>query len=146
MYKQLQTQKKSKGFTLIELMVVIGIVAILTGAVYLSTSGSKADARFSIGEQELIKTYPETIQRMLIRNTNCTTIDKTDFITAGLTALNTFGLTWLVPSSTANTLTVTYPMLSNSDATTMVARVSSGFLINSATASGVNVTVVYSCL
>jgi prepilin-type N-terminal cleavage/methylation domain-containing protein len=139
-------KKFAKGFTLIEVMVVIAIVGILSAVVYSTTSGSKADARYSLGEQQLTKYFPESLQRLLIRHNDCTILDKTEFVGTGIKTDNAFGNSWLVASVTATTATITYPMLSSADATSMAANVSGGFLINSVTPTAASLSIVYSCL
>lgn len=60
-------KKKSFGFSLIELLVVIGIIAVLMTVVMASISRSKAKTRDTVRAEDL-KTLHQTVEAFIVEN------------------------------------------------------------------------------
>ncbi len=144
--KTINKNINQKGFTLIEMMIVLVLVSLLAGWAYNAVSGSKEDARFSIAENELKKSFPESIQKLLIRQPDCNGRTKAQLLARGLETNNVFGNAWTVTATAVGSLTIRYPMRNATDATEMAARLSGDRSIISITASSANLAVAYTCL
>lgn len=144
--KNFNLKLKQKGFTLIEMMIVLVLVSLLAGWAYNAVSGSKEDARFAIAENEIKKSFPESIEKLLLRQPNCSGRTKAQLTSRGLDSNNVYGNAWTVTATTASTLTVRYPMRSAGDATEMRTRLTGNKAISSVSASSANLDIVYRCL
>lgn len=138
--------KKNAGFTLIEIIVVVSLLALLTAVGVQTLGGKKESGRFGTAKLELTKNFPEAISSMLQVRADCGSTTKAMLTARGLESNNVLKQSWSVSASAANSVTVTYPMETATQATDMAGLIGSSSFVNSATATGVNISVQYSCL
>lgn len=107
-----QVKKKQGGFTLVELVVVLAILALIIGVMSSGLFQSKEDAKVQAAKTQLLKDFPSGITRLVTMANKCnnTTITYDKLVERGAPAETVFGGTWSVTTSGGNTATVTYPL------------------------------------
>lgn len=104
--------KKQRGFTMVELVVVIAIIGLLIFALTTGLFQSKEDAKVQAVKTQLLKDFPSSITRLVTMANKCTSTNVTfaKMVERGAPALTVFATTWTVAVTGANTVTVTYPL------------------------------------
>ncbi len=139
---------KQKGFTLIEIMIAIAIVALLAAMFLPGLMRKREDAKYSTALTMLQKDFPQAIATQVSRTNICLGMVKADLLNRGVPNLNVWNLPWTLDSATANLVTISYP-IDSTDANTaadMVTALTASTNIASATATAnTKVTVGYRC-
>jgi prepilin-type N-terminal cleavage/methylation domain-containing protein len=139
---------KQKGFTLIEIMVAIAIVALLAAMFLPGLMRKREDAKYSTALTMLQKDFPGSIATQVSRTNICLGMVKQDLLDRGVPNLSVWNLPWTLDSATASLVTISYPIDSTdaSTAATLVTALTQSSNISSATATGnTKVTVAYRC-
>lgn len=145
-----QALKMQKGFTLLEIVIAIAIVAMLAAYILPGLIQNKEDAKYSTALTQLEKDFPSAITRQVSRTNTCssTSITKPLLIERGLPTKTVWNTDWSVAGVTSNTVTINYTIDSADDNTAadMATALSSNNNIQSATASGnTQIAVAYRC-
>lgn len=142
--------KMQKGFTLLEIVIAIAIVAMLAAFILPGLLQNKEDAKFSAALTQLQKDFPSAITRQVARTNTCsaTTITKALLEARGLPTLTVWNTAWTVTSVTANLVTINYT-LDSTDAQTaanMATALNASNNVQTATATAnTAITVAYRC-
>lgn len=142
--------KKEKGFTLVELAIVLAILALL---IYYALPGllqNKEDAKYSTALTQLGKDFPSAITRQVARTNACSaaTITKQLLQDRGLPALTVWNTAWSISGVTSNLVTINYTIDSSDTKTAadLATALSTSNNVSSATASGTaSINVAYRC-
>lgn len=143
---------KQKGFTLVELVIVLAVLAVIIGVMTAGMFQSQEDAKIQAARTQIMKDFPSGIMRIRTMANTCTAVDTAKLQARGLPATTVWGTNWSVTGATATGVTVSYPT-ALSDAT-ILADVASGIPrypadpssnITTITASGTTLTIVYRC-
>lgn len=148
--KRFKAIQKQKGFTLVEIAIVLAILAML---IYFAIPGllqNKEDAKYSTALSLLGKDFPSAITKQVARTNVCSTssITKSLLEDRGLPALTVWNTAWTVSAVTSNTVTVNYTIDSADTkvASDLATALSSSNNVVSATASGTgSINVAYRC-
>ena len=143
---------RQKGFTLIELAIVLGVIAILTAFFLPGMLKAREDSKLSTAITQLQKDFPGAIARQVSRTNTCstTTITAAKLKERGLPDLTVWNTAWTVDAVTSNQVTISYTIDSTdtntaADLATALNQ-SNNIVKNSATATGnTKVTVAYRC-
>lgn len=147
---QLPQKRKQKGFTLLEIVIAIAIVAFLSSMILPGLLSNRDDAQYSAALTQLQKDFPSAITRQLARTNVCSTatMTKEKLVTRGLTGNTAWGAPWTVAYAT-NQVSVTYPLTNSKDpaeiGADMVTALSASNNIASAAYAGTGLTVRYRC-
>ncbi|NVL48618.1 type II secretion system protein [Pseudomonas syringae pv. actinidiae] len=141
--------RKQKGFTLVELVVVMAVIAILMYVLMPGLFQSKEDAKVQGVKTQLLKDFPGGITRLVTMSNKCnnTTITYDKLVERGLPAQTVFGSTWSITTSAGNTATVTYPLdLDDPDLATGLKDALTGAAnVKSVSATSAQIVVAYRC-
>lgn len=139
---------KQKGFTLIEIMVAIAIVALLAAMFLPGLMRKREDAKYSTALTMLQKDFPGAIATQVSRTNLCLGMTKADLTDRGVPTLGVWNQAWTLDSATANLVTISYP-IDSTDASTagdLVTALLQSSNISTATATAnTKVTVAYRC-
>jgi len=144
-----KAKKGQQGFTLVELVVVMAILALIIAVMSSDLFQSKEDAKVQAARTQLTKDFPSAITRILTMTNLCssTTIDKAKLVARGAPAQTVFGLAWAVSTSAGNTVTITYPL--DLDDTTLATSLKDALTLSpnvkSVTSTSSQVVVSYRC-
>lgn len=142
--------KKQKGFTLVELAIVMAIIGLLAYFFLPGMLQNREDAKYSTALTQLSKDFPSAIIRQVGRTNQCsaTSITKALLQDRGLPALTVWNTAWSITSVTSNLVTVNYTIDANDAkaASDMATALTGSNNVSSATASGTgSITVAYRC-
>lgn len=145
-----QALKMQKGFTLLEIVIAIAIVAMLAAFILPGLLQNKEDAKYSTALTQLEKDFPSAITRQVSRTNTCssTSITKALLLERGLPTTTVWNTDWSVAGVTSNTVTINYTIDSADDNTAadMATALGKNNNIQSATASGnTQIAVAYRC-
>lgn len=142
-------KKKQGGFTLVELVVVLAILALIIGVMSTGLFQSKEDAKVQAAKTQLLKDFPSGITRLVTMSNKCnsTTITYDKLVERGAPAETVFGGTWSVTTSGGNTATVTYPLdLQDTDlATDLKDSLNDAPNVKSVSGTTAQIVVAYRC-
>jgi len=142
-------KKKQGGFTLVELVVVLAILALIIMVMSGGLFQSKEDAKVQAAKTQLLKDFPSGITRLVTMSNKCnnTTITKDKLIERGAPAETVFGSAWTVTTTGGNTATVTYPLdlADTALATDLKDALAAAPNVKSATGTSAQVVVAYRC-
>ncbi|MCU9528113.1 prepilin-type N-terminal cleavage/methylation domain-containing protein [Pseudomonas mosselii] len=141
---------KQQGFTLLEVVIAIAIVAMLAAFILPGLLQNKEDAKYSTALTQLEKDFPSAITRQVSRTQTCsaTTITKALLIERGLPDTTVWNTAWSVGAVTSNLVTINYTIDSTdaktaADMATALAKTNN---VQSATATGNSqIAVSYRC-
>lgn len=149
--KQLNVRKmKQAGFTLLEVVIAIAIVALLAAAILPGLLQNREDAKYSTALTQLQKDFPSAITRQVSRTNVCnaTNITKPLLTARGLPDTTPWNDAWTVAIA-GNIVTVTYPLTNSANAATTGADLRTALAatnnVASAAFAGTNLTVGYRC-
>lgn len=110
---------KQKGFTLLEIVIAIAIVALLAAFILPGLLQNKEDAKFSTALTQLQKDFPSAITRQVARTNNCSTatITKTLLEARGLPAFTVWNTGWTVSNVSTNQVSISYTIDSTDQST-----------------------------
>ncbi|KQW19944.1 MULTISPECIES: prepilin-type N-terminal cleavage/methylation domain-containing protein [Pseudomonas] len=144
-----QVKKKQGGFTLVELVVVLAILALIIGVMSSGLFQSKEDAKVQAAKTQLLKDFPSGITRLVTMSNKCnnTTITYDKLVERGAPAETVFGGTWSVTTSGGNTATVTYPLdLQDTElATALKDSLTAAPNVKSVSGTSAQIVVAYRC-
>ncbi len=144
--------KKQKGFTLVELVIVLAVLAVIIGVMTAGMFQSQEDAKIQAARTQIMKDFPSGIMRIRTMANTCTAVDTAKLQARGLPATTVWGTTWTVTGATTSGVTVAYPTALSD--TTILADVASGIPkypadpssnITTITAAGQTLTINYRC-
>lgn len=109
---KIKAKKAQGGFTLVELVVVLAILALIIGVMSSGLFQSKEDAKVQAAKTQLLKDFPSAITRLVTMSNKCnnTTITFDKMVERGAPEETVFGGAWTVSTAGGNTATVTYPL------------------------------------
>lgn len=111
------------GFTLIELVTVIGILAVMSLFVFRQFGDASNDSKYGITQTILLKDAPAAIAGVVLRLGSCSKITSTRLIENGLKDKNAWGDQWYVDddsaSGTEDSVTINYIVKTATDAADM---------------------------
>lgn len=141
---------KQGGFTLLEIVIAIAIVAMLAAFILPGLLQNKEDAKYSTALTQLEKDFPSAITRQVSRTNTCstTTITKALLLERGLPTTTVWNTDWSVGSVTSNLVTINYTIDSTDDNTAadMATALEKTNNVQSATATGnTQIAVAYRC-
>lgn len=149
---QSQKRMKQKGFTLLEVVIAISIVALLAAFILPGLLKNREDAKYSSALTQLQKDIPSAITRQLARTNQCTAVamTKANLESRGLQPNTVWGSPWTVAYAAAtNRVTVTYPLTNAEDPAEIgpdiVLALTSSNNVAAATASTTALTISYRC-
>jgi prepilin-type N-terminal cleavage/methylation domain-containing protein len=141
--------RKQQGFTLLELVIVLSIIAIFIAILYAGLSQSKEDSKVQAVKTVVLKDFPTSITQLVTMANKCnnTTVTYDKMVARGAPAETVFGQAWTVTTTGGNTVTVTYPLdLQDTDlATDLVDALSDSPNIKSVTGTSAQIVVAYRC-
>jgi prepilin-type N-terminal cleavage/methylation domain-containing protein len=143
------SKKGQQGFTLVELVVVMAILALIISVMSTGLFQSKEDAKVQLARTQLLKDFPSAITRIVTMTNKCsnTTIDQSKLVARGAPAETVFGSTWTVSTGGGNTVTITYPL--DLEDTTLSTSLKDALLLSpnvkTATSTTSQVAITYRC-
>lgn len=146
--------KQQKGFTIIELLVVVIIIGLLVAVVMPSIGSNQETAKVNASNLMLKQTFPQAIGSQYARTQDCASITKANLEARGLNGQTPFGDSWTLSNATTSEVEITFPVSSAMDSaeagadinTTLQAAIADGAnSINTSSFSDPNVTVTYQC-
>lgn len=144
-----QVKKKQGGFTLVELVVVLAILALIIGVMSSGLFQSKEDAKVQAAKTQLLKDFPSGITRLVTMANKCnnTTITYDKLVERGAPSETVFGSAWSVTTSGGNTATVTYPLdLQDTElATSLKNALAEAPNVKSVSGTSAQIVVAYRC-
>lgn len=147
--QSLKGNKKQGGFTLVELVIVLAILALFILVLSAGLFQSKEDSKVQAVKTQLLKDFPSAITRLVTMSNKCnnTTITYDKLVERGVAAETVFGGTWSVTTAGGNTATVTYPLdLQDTNlATELKDSVAEANNVKSVTATSSQIVVAYRC-
>lgn len=148
--KEVSAFKKNQGgFTMIELVVVLAIVALVIGFAARGLFQSKEDAKVQTAQNQLMKDYPSAIIRLVTLSNQCnnTSITKDKLISRGISEKTVWGTDWSVTTTGGNRATITYALdVKDADAgPNLATALAASDNIVSATGTASSVVVTYYC-
>jgi len=111
-------QKKQSGFTLVELITVVSMLALLTVFVARELGQSSDDVKLNLAGTALISAIPAAVASYKARNFgNCNGITKADLVARAAYGQTPWGVDWTLTAYTANSdeLEIVYPLTGSSD-------------------------------
>ncbi|WGK63354.1 type II secretion system protein (plasmid) [Halopseudomonas sp. SMJS2] len=150
MQKMNPNNAKQKGFTLLEVVIAIAIVAMLAAFILPGLLQNREDAKLSTALTQLQKDFPSAITRQVARTQSCTTtnMSKANLLARGLPAQTVWNTQWTPSVVGTNIVQVVYTIDSTdaATATDLAAALNASNNVQSATATGnASVTVTYRC-
>lgn len=146
---QQKTKQTQRGFTLVELVIVLAILALIIGVMSSGLFQSQEDAKVQAAKTQLVKDFPSAITRLVTMSNKCDTssISYEKMVDRGAPKETVFGIAWTVATSSGNTVTVTYPLdLEDTDlATSLKESLETAPNIKSVTGTTAQVVVSYRC-
>lgn len=141
---------KQKGFTLLEVVIAIAIVALLAAFILPGLLQNREDAKLSTALTQLQKNFPSAITRQVARTQSCNTtnLSKNNLIARGLPATTVWNTAWTPTVVGTNLVQVVYTIDSTdaATATDLAAALNASNNVQTATATGnASVTVTYRC-
>lgn len=147
--RKMKAKKGQQGFTLVELVVVLAILALIIGVMSAGLFQSKEDAKVQAAKNQLLKDFPSAITRLVTMTNKCnaTTIDKPKMVARGAPAETVFGSAWTVTTAGGNSVSVTYPLdlQDTALATSLRDSLVGAPNVLSATGTAAQVVVAYRC-
>ncbi|WP_121498436.1 prepilin-type N-terminal cleavage/methylation domain-containing protein [Pseudomonas aeruginosa] len=147
--RKIKPKKSQQGFTLVELVVVLAILALIIGVMSSGLFQSKEDAKVQAAKTQLLKDFPSAITRLVTMSNKCnnTTITRDKMVDRGAPEETVFGGAWTVTTTGGNTATVTYPLdLEDTTlATSLKESLETAPNVKSATGTTAQVVVAYRC-
>ncbi|HBO7920216.1 type II secretion system protein [Pseudomonas aeruginosa] len=147
--RMMKAKKGQQGFTLVELVVVLAILALIIGVMSSGLFQSKEDAKVQAAKTQLLKDFPSAITRLVTMSNKCnnTTITHDKMVERGAPEETVFGGAWTVATSGGNTATVTYPLdlQDTALATDLKDSLATAPNVKSATGTTAQVVVAYRC-
>lgn len=107
--------KAQKGFTLIEVMIVVVILGVLAAIVVPNLAGSSDDTMVGATAHRMKVGFPAAIGRQFARTQNCATVTKNDLVDRGETPMTSWNENWTVSNATANVVEITFPLGASTD-------------------------------
>lgn len=146
---KIKAKKAQGGFTLVELVVVLAILALIIGVMSSGLFQSKEDAKVQAAKTQLLKDFPSAITRLVTMSNKCnnTTITFDKMVERGAPEETVFGGAWTVSTAGGNTATVTYPLdLQDTGlATSLKDSLATAPNVKSVTGTTAQVVVAYRC-
>lgn len=147
--RKMNAKKSQQGFTLVELVVVLAILALIIGVMSSGLFQSKEDAKVQAAKTQLLKDFPSAITRLVTMSNKCnnTTITYDKMVERGAPEETVFGGAWTVTTSGGNTATVTYPLdlADTALATSLKDSLATAPNVKSSTGTTTQVVVAYRC-
>lgn len=144
-----RAKKQQGGFTLVELIIVLAILAIIVAIFSSGLFQTKEDAKVQAAKTQLLKDFPSGITRLVTMSNKCnnTSITYDKLVERGAPSETVFGGTWSVTTSGGNTATVTYPLdLQDTNLATDLKNALDGAPnVKSVTGTSAQVVVAYRC-
>lgn len=141
--------RKQKGFTMVELVVVLFIIGLLMYVLMPGLFETKEDAKVQGVKTQLLKDFPAGITRLVTMTNKCnnTTITYEKLVERGMKAETVFGTPWTITTSGGNTATVTYPLdLDDTNLSTDLKDALTGAPnVKSVTATTAQIVIAYRC-
>lgn len=143
-------QTKQAGFTLLEVVIAIAIVALLAAAILPGLLQNREDAKYNTALTQLQKDFPSAITRQVSRTNTCVaaSMTKANLTARGLPANTPWNDAWTVAAA-GNLVTITYPLTNAANAATTGADLSAALgatnNVNAAAFAGTTLTVSYRC-
>jgi prepilin-type N-terminal cleavage/methylation domain-containing protein len=146
---KIKPKKSQQGFTLVELVVVLAILALIIGVMSSGLFQSKEDAKVQAAKTQLLKDFPSAITRLVTMSNKCnnTTITRDKMVERGAPEETVFGGAWTVTTTGGNTATVTYPLdlQDTTLATSLKDSLATAPNVKSATGTTAQVVIAYRC-
>jgi prepilin-type N-terminal cleavage/methylation domain-containing protein len=141
---------KQKGFTLLEVVIAIAIVALLAAFILPGLLQNREDAKLSTALTQLQKDFPSAITRQVARTQTCTAtnMSKVNLMARGLPENTVWNTAWTPTVVGTNQVQIVYTIDSTDTATAtdLAASLTASNNVVSATATGnASVTVRYRC-
>ena len=150
--KMKNARSRQKGFTLLEVVIAIAIVALLAAVILPGLLKNRDDAQYSAALTQLQKDFPSAITRQLARTNQCsaTTMTTANLITRGLPQNTVWGVAWTAAyNAGTNRVTITYPLTNSDNPATvgadLVTALTASNNVAAAAVAGNNLTVSYRC-
>lgn len=147
--RMMKAKKGQKGFTLVELVIVLAILALIIAVMSSGLFQSREDSKVQAAKTQLLKDFPSAITRLVTMSNKCnnTTITYAKMVERGAPKETVFGRAWTVATSGGNTVTVTYPL--DLQDTTLATSLKDSLVtspnVKSATGTATQVVVAYRC-
>jgi len=109
--KNYSIQRKSKGFTIIEVIIVLLLIGLLVAAIVPNIRGKKDEAQFKAAELFFSKTMNESLATLFGRLGTVNGVTAARIQATGVTTLSEWGTAWTMASAcAAEACTITYPI------------------------------------
>jgi len=142
-------KKKQGGFTLVELVVVLAILALIIGVMSSGIFQSQEDSKTQAARTQLLKDFPSAITRLVTMANACnnTVLTAARLTTRGVPNTTVWGGTWTITTTGGNRAVVTYPIDTNDPAIgpDLAAAVLRSDNVVAATGTAAQVQVTYRC-
>ena len=145
-------RKKQGGFTLLEIVIALAVLAVIIGVLASGLFQSQEDAKLQAARTQIMKDFPSAIMRVVSISNSCTKVDKARLIARGLPDKTVWGTDWTVSGATSSDITIVYPteakdQVSLKDLVDGIPTYTndSSSNVSTITTSGKNITVAYRC-